>query len=238
MECPLTLPQRRLLALVVAGLVGAVAVIPHLLMNLAQLLGSGILITLAAAAGTWFAPRAGLTAPIIDAALTRQPFGARARSVASLAIALAVAAALAVIAADVVVFGPLLQRAQTTPPTAPPPLWTGVLAALYGGLTEEILLRYGVMSLLAWLLAKMVQGPALYWAAIAGSAVLLGLAHLPATAALLPLTPLVVTRTIVLNGLVGMVFGWIYWRRGLEAAMVSHGAAALVLHPAVVAIGV
>ena len=36
------------------------------------------------------------------------------------------------------------------------------------------------------------------------------------------LTPLVIARTLVLNGLAGVVFGWLYWRRGLLAAMVAH----------------
>ncbi len=47
-----------------------------------------------------------------------------------------------------------------------------------------------------------------------------------------------IMRTIMLNGLAGLAFGWLYWRRGLEAAMVSHGAVALILHVAVPAIGV
>jgi len=62
-------------------------------------------------------------------------------------------------------------------------------------------------------------------------AVAFGLAHLPATAAVgLSLNALVVSRAIVLNGLGGIVFGWLYWRRGLESAMVCHFTADVVLH--------
>jgi membrane protease YdiL (CAAX protease family) len=68
------------------------------------------------------------------------------------------------------------------------------------------------------------------WTANILTAVLFGLAHLPATAALLPLTPLVIVRAIVLNGLAGVVFGWLYWRRGILLAMTSHFCADLVLH--------
>ncbi len=211
------------------------AVLPHPLANLGQLASSGVLVTIAAAAGIWLAPRAGLGTPIIDAALSGQPFAGRLRAIAGLAIGLGILAALAVVALDVAVLAPLLPRA--TPATPAPPLWTGALAALYGGLTEEILLRYCVMSLLAWLLTKIVRGPAAYWGAIAGAALLFGVGHLPATATVLPLTPLVVTRAIVLNGLAGVAFGWLYWRRGLEAAMVSHGSANLILHVAVRGIG-
>jgi membrane protease YdiL (CAAX protease family) len=38
----------------------------------------------------------------------------------------------------------------------------------------------------------------------------------------------------VLNSLAGLVFGWLYWRRGLKAAMVAHFSADLVLHVLVV----
>jgi membrane protease YdiL (CAAX protease family) len=46
----------------------------------------------------------------------------------------------------------------------------------------------------------------------------------------IPLTPLVITRTIILNALVGVVCGWLYWKRGLESAMLAHFSADLVLH--------
>jgi len=93
------------------------------------------------------------------------------------------------------------------------------------------------MSVVAWMLSRIWrQRPAgIFWAANIGVAVLFGLAHLPATAALIPLTPLVVTRAIVLNGLVAVVAGWLYWRRGLESAMVAHFCADLVVHVLVAA---
>ena len=71
-----------------------------------------------------------------------------------------------------------------------------------------------------------------------GASAVFGLAHLPATDALVALTPLVVTRTMVLVSAAGVVFGWLCWRRGLEAAMVAHGAAALIVHVTVPAVGV
>src|SRR5437879_6033808 len=202
---------------------------------MAQFLGTGVLIAVAAVAGAWFAPRVGLVTPIIDAALTGQPFIGRARSVAVLAIGLGVVAALAVVALDVVVFAPLVPETKALPARA---LWTGALAALYGGLTEETLWRYGAMSFLVWLFTKFARGPSAYRAAIVVASALFGLAHLPATDALASLTPVVVTRTMVLVGLAGVTFGWLYWRRGLEAAMIAHGAAAWIVHVTVPAVGV
>jgi membrane protease YdiL (CAAX protease family) len=69
------------------------------------------------------------------------------------------------------------------------------------------------------------------WIAISLAALLFGLAHLPATRAVgLPMSPLVIARAIVLNGIGGVAFGWLYWKRGLESAMIAHFSADIVVH--------
>ena len=45
----------------------------------------------------------------------------------------------------------------------------------------------------------------------------------------MPLTPLLVVRALVLNGVAGVAFGYLYWRQGLEAAMLGHISAHLVM---------
>jgi membrane protease YdiL (CAAX protease family) len=45
-----------------------------------------------------------------------------------------------------------------------------------------------------------------------------------------PLTPLVIVRAVVLNGLLGIGLGYLYFTRGLESAIISHFSADLVLH--------
>lgn len=117
-------------------------------------------------------------------------------------------------------------------------LWKGALACFYGGLTEEILLRLLVMSGVALLLKRLWRSevsplPAwLLWTANAAAALLFAAAHLPAAGALMPLTPLLLVRTFVLNAGPGLGFGWLYMRRGLEAAMLGHFACDVVLHVA------
>jgi len=68
------------------------------------------------------------------------------------------------------------------------------------------------------------------WLAIVITAVLFGIGHLPITATLTTITPLIVARSIVLNGIAGIIFGWLYWKKGLESAMVSHFSADILLH--------
>jgi hypothetical protein len=92
------------------------------------------------------------------------------------------------------------------------------------------------MSLFVWLgsfVSKTVEGKptsVVYWIASFLPLYLFGLGHLPATANILPLTPLVITRAILLNGVAGVAFGWLYWKRGLESAIVAHFTADIVLH--------
>ncbi len=97
---------------------------------------------------------------------------------------------------------------------------------LYGGVTEELVMRYGLMTVLAWAGWKVVGGnrPSnrVMWAAIALSAVVFGLGHLPAASVATSLTPVVVARTMLLNTIAGIGFGWLYWRQSLESAMVGH----------------
>ena len=111
-----------------------------------------------------------------------------------------------------------------------PPVYTRLL---YGGITEEILMRWGVMSFLVWGSARLVQGqgantkPLHYVFGIVLSALLFGAGHLPAAQLLsVELDFTLGFYIIVGNGLFGLVAGVLYWRKGLEAAILSH----LVVH--------
>lgn len=97
---------------------------------------------------------------------------------------------------------------------------------LHGGLTEEITMRWGLMSLLAWLLLKFIpRHDTALWAAIALTALIYGLGHLPALYQIMGDAPaILVIRTVGLNFIAGMVFGYLFWSRNLEAAMLAHGA--------------
>ena len=68
-----------------------------------------------------------------------------------------------------------------------------------------------------------------FWGANVIAAGLFGLGHLPATAALIPITGVVVVRAVVLNGTAALAFGWLFRRNGIETAMVAHFVADVVL---------
>lgn len=111
-------------------------------------------------------------------------------------------------------------------------LITGVL---YGGLTEEVLMRWGLMSALVWAMVKIRRiGPdrpptqTIVTLAIIVTAVAFALLHLPALLALTDPSITVVLASMVANLLAGCVFGYLFAARGLEAAMVAHAGAHVV----------
>jgi len=102
---------------------------------------------------------------------------------------------------------------------------------LYGGILEEILLRLFVLSLLVWILHKLLyrkktNAPipsGIYIAANCIAAFLFAAAHLPATLITFGgLTPLLLFRCFLFNGGFGLAFGAFYRRYGLVYAMLSH----------------
>jgi membrane protease YdiL (CAAX protease family) len=185
--------------------------------------------------------RIGLSTPILDTVTQGESASEKLRAVLPISIILGVIASLLIIGLDVFVFQPALltelgDKANGLAQTSQPAAWKGFLASFYGGIGEEIQLRLLVMSLIAWLgsfVSKTSEGrpaSAIFWIANILAAILFGLGHLPATANILPLTPLVITRAILLNGIGGVIFGWLYWKRGLESAMIAHFSADIVLH--------
>src|SRR5215207_8977544 len=108
--------------------------------------------------------------------------------------------------------------------------WKRALACFYGGFTEEIIVRLFFMSGLMWLLTRITPPTdGAYWLAIVIAALAFGALHLPTTALLVTLTRRLVVRALVLNGMIGLICGWLFWRYGLEAAMVCHLIADLMI---------
>lgn len=237
-------PRFRLwLILWLAGLLGAavmtLTVLPQLLatmplpaplwvLSIASLAQSSVLIGLATWAGVALAPAVGLRAPAFEAAASVRP----------IATALSPQLVPGVVAG--VVAGFLLFAVTRIAPTAlaslqerfSPPLLARVL---YGGVTEELLLRWGLMTTVLWLAWRLLQrqnGPpktAFVWLAIAVSAVLFGAGHLPAAKVLIgTLDGPTVVYVLGANSAFGVVFGVLFWRFGLEAAMIAHAIAHVV----------
>jgi len=234
--------RSRFLVLWVAGVVAVVLVLPYAftlqqkalaavsaplpLLALASVVQSALLLALAVFVGLRAADAVGLRTPLTNAIAGRA--GIRAAFFAlrpASAAAIGVVSAIVIVGLDAFVFTPLMPGFQEAAATVTPSRIDGLLASFYGGIGEEIFTRLFLVSVISWIL----RGRAT-WLAIVIAAVLFGAGHLPAASTVSPLTPVFVIRTVVLNSIAGIAFGWLYWRRGLEAGMVAHFSADLVLH--------
>ena len=184
------------------------------------------------ALGLWLGPKVGLGAPRLYAWLDGRPDATRDLLRGALYAVGIGAVTGVVLLLGGLAFVPWLPEELAQAPV--PTWWQALLASFSAGVTEELLLRLGLMTLLVWVTTKLVRrdGPStrIVWGSIVVSALVFGAAHLPLAASLAPLTAMMVIRTLALNMLAGTVFGWTYWRFGLIAAMVAHASTDVVLH--------
>lgn len=105
-----------------------------------------------------------------------------------------------------------------------------LLGVTYGGVTEEVMMRWGIMNLIIWALASVsgasqgAPSSGVVWIAIIGSALIFAAGHLPAARASGYSSSRFTQRTLALNFVAGLLFGILFWRWNLETAMVAHAA--------------
>ena len=197
------------------------------LIRLLAVLQPTILMMAAVALGVWAAPRVGVDAPAMRAWAEGRPIWPALRPQLAPALAGGVAVALLLVG-----FWSIIREQHFAAPLLAfeLPLATKLL---YGGIVEELLLRWGLMSLFVWIAwriggaARDVPASAV-WIGLVATSLLFAAAHLPVLYFLLPDPPgWFVGTALAANFIAGMLFGWLYWRRGLEAAMLAHALAHL-----------
>lgn len=210
---------------------------PGTLLTLAAV-QSLVLLVLAVAGGLHAAPRMGFTSRVMD----RRNYGTEIRPGlrADLVPASVAGGFLGLL---------LMAVTRRAPAAAPRPQGLGTdallgslpLRVLYGGVVEELLVRWGLLSLVALGLTVAVHrrrtdpSRPVVAAAVVVSALVFGAGHLPAAAAIYgTLAPDLVAWVVAANAAAGLVLGWLFCRRSLEAAMMAHALAHVVLVAVVV----
>ncbi|MEH6999868.1 MAG: CPBP family intramembrane glutamic endopeptidase [Limnobacter sp.] len=205
--------------------------LPSWLLLVVSITQSALLVALVVWLGVSLAPKVGLSAPAFEAAATKQSVAAALRPQLFPGFLGGLLGGFGLFAiggyaspAEIADVGqsftvPLLAR------------------VLYGGITEELILRWGLMTVLVWIAWRVLQGrqgtPQIgyIWFAIVVSAVLFGAAHLPAAIVQFgQLTADVAVFVVGANTVFGVLFGYLFWRYGLEAAMIAHAFAHVVSH--------
>lgn len=192
------------------------------------------LVVLLGAIGLVLANRIGLGLPFVESWVKGETPPRRFRSIVAVGALAGIGIALVILVLQIGLFrGPMQTMFQELGIEIPeeayaPPLY-GFLAAISAGITEETMFRLFGLTLLAWLgtlLFRTAEGRptlAVLWLANILFTLAFGAAHLPTASAIgWPINTLVVTRTLVLNGIAGLVFGWLFWTYGLESAMLAH----------------
>jgi hypothetical protein len=185
-----------------------------------------------AALGLWLGARIGLGTPLLTALLSRHPDARRQLTRDTL---LAVSLGLFV---GFLLWVLRIVSAQYLPPDLPElghrGAIGGLLVSISAAISEEVWLRLGVMTILAWLILRALGQSVLKrrvaWTVIVLAALAFGAIHLPQLAAAGAATTTGIAATMLGNTLVGIVCGWLFWQRGLIAAILAHFSIDFVLH--------
>ncbi len=197
-----------------------------------MLLNPSILLLVATTIGTLLFRKSGLQVPVIGSLIKgERPLGLRDVVRYGLVLGLATGALLMLMSKAFDRFIPqdFIALSESLQPS---------LAArlLYGGITEELLVRFGLMGFVVWLLKQFARPNAqwVYFAGIVAAALVFALAHLPvAFEAVAEPSAILIVYILIGNSIGGIVYGWLYWKKGLESAMLAH----MATHLAMVLIG-
>ena len=208
------------------------------LLKVLSLIQPAVIVAIASVIGVGLAHKVGLSSPVAEAAARSESLLAplRPQIVPGVLGGLIGGGAIVAIAALLNLFLPPGAAERISEFGKVVPLPTRIL---YGGVTEEILLRWGFMTLLvwgAWRIFQKGQGsprPAIFVGAIITSSLLFGIGHLPIAYLLFLEKTIGLTMFVVaVNSAFGLVAGYLYWKRGLESAVIAHMLAHVVLYTA------
>jgi hypothetical protein len=194
-----------------------------------------VLLVVAVLVGVALAPKVDLSAPVAEAVAARQRVGPalRPQVLPGLLGGVVGGASVLLSAAVFKPFATAETLARISQFTRVLPLPTRFL---YGGITEELLLRWGLMTLLVWIVWRLFQKgrgrptAACGIFAILASAFIFAVGHLPVAILLMGQpTVAIVLFVIVANSAFGIVAGYLYWKHGLESAMIAHISGHLIM---------
>lgn len=194
---------------------------------------SAILLFLLVWLGAVFAPKVNLSAPVIAALLARRPAMPIFKSQIIPALMAGLLGGILILVL-VKFFQPYLPPAFLVAAAKLEMPWYARI--FYGGITEEILMRWGLMSFLVWASYRLLQRDLSaakkfnYFIAILLSALIFGFAHFPMIHSLTPETNGALIAYVLLgNASFGVIAGGLYWKFGLECAMLAHMVAHLTI---------
>jgi membrane protease YdiL (CAAX protease family) len=207
-------------------------------LKVVSLIQPAVLVAVAALVGVGLAAKVGLSSPVAQAIADRSDVisALKPQIVPGMLGGLAGGVSLLVIASALKPFlsAEMLSRIGEFGNTLSLPT-----RLLYGGIAEEVLLRWGLMTLIVWALWRLFQkgkdrpGPVIFIAAIIVSSVIFAIGHFPLAFMLFPQPTFALILFVILaNSAFGLIGGYLYWTRGLESSMIAHALTHLVMFAA------
>jgi membrane protease YdiL (CAAX protease family) len=169
--------------------------------------------------GLFLASRIGLGAPLIEGYLGKAEIQDWLCTVIAISILIAIVGSLIAL---------MLPGSFNPNPEQYPDRWRLILASIKAGIVEELFYRLILVSLFAWLgsrLSRSADGrpsQTVFWIAVILAGLLFGWAHIDDKLSLPGATFAALTSIFSLNAAFGIVFGWLFWKFGLECAMLTH----------------
>lgn len=189
-----------------------------------------MLITIATIIGHFSARSVGLKTPILDTIFQKERLSSKIlNDILKYAVAGGIISGITIVILSLLC-SPLLPKELTDLEKQFQPHF--LTRFLYGGVTEEIIVRWGILSLIILVLKSIFKNnnPLFWWISILISSVLFGLGHLPITFMLVKnVTPFLIFFIVVSNSIFGIIAGWLFWKKGLEASIIAHIVAHCIL---------
>ena len=210
-----------------------------LLIKLLSVVQTAILLSAAILIGVRLAPRVRLSAPAAEALATGNSLVPALKPQVLPGMIAGFVAGVAILSIWLL-FRPILPLVFVTRAERLNSAMPFLTRLLYGGITEELLLRWGLMTLLVWGAWRIFQRGrgtprAIYFvSAIVISSIVFGIGHLPLASALaVDFTLPIVAFIVFANSLFGLIAGYLYWQKGLEAAIIAHMSTHIVIITAI-----
>jgi uncharacterized membrane protein len=110
----------------------------------------------------------------------------------------------------------------------------GLLVSVGAAIGEEVWFRLGLLTIILWIINRITKQTQLkasvVWTTITVVALLFGAAHLPQLNSYGAASTFAIWGTILGNSLVGIFYGWCYWRLSFIASIMAHFSVDVVLH--------
>lgn len=204
--------------------------LPINIIFIAQFIQSGILFSILIFLGLILTKKINFQLPLLEAILNKGNYKIVLKDIWGMSVILWIITAIAIYVTDI--WFTLLGAAITTHNNYAP-IWQKLLASVYWWITEEIIMRLFLMALFIWIGMKIFKQNKPtninVIISIILAAIIFWLWHLPITASLVTINSLVITRAIVLNGIGGIVFWWLFWKKWIESSMIAHFTADIFL---------